>query len=118
MFEINHVWDFAVLKLGRPLARPPGPMLRRKCVGPAQALSQAQAQGPGPHFLLNIGPGGRASGRLSSKTAKSQTFISNMVYRLLIFCCTLHSGLAERVHQCAFCEGGPVKVVGVVSKES
>ena len=51
-------------------------------MGPARALSWAQAQGPWPRFLLNIGPGGRASGRLSSKTAKSQTwFISNMVYR-------------------------------------
>ena len=74
------------MELSRPLARPPGPGLRRKCMGPARARSRAQAhsQGPGPHFLLNIGPGGRASGRLSSKTAKSQTcFISNMLYRLV-----------------------------------
>ena len=54
-------------------------------MGPARARPLAQAQGPGPHFLLNIGPGGRAGGRLNSKTAKSQTwFISNMVYRLLM----------------------------------
>ena len=47
-------------------------------------LRQGRAWAGPMHFLLNIVPGGRASGRLSSTTAKSQTwFISNMVYRLL-----------------------------------
>ena len=86
---------FLLLELRRPPARPPGAgrmesggcgwawdrILRRKCMGPGMARSGVWTQGPGPHFLLNIWaqtypnpsisslpvPGGRASGRLSSK---------------------------------------------------
>ena len=53
-------------------------------MGSGRARARARAQGPGPHFLLNIrvqahpdpsistlpAPGGRASGRLSSKKRK------------------------------------------------
>ena len=57
--------------------------IEMESMGPARARSRAQAKGPGPHSF-NIGPGGRASGRLSSKTAKSETwFISNMISRPL-----------------------------------
>ena len=87
---------FLLLELRRPPARPPGAgrmesggcgwawdrILRRKCPGAARA--RALAQRPGPHFLVNIwsqacqspstsslqAPGGRTSGRLSSKEGK------------------------------------------------
>ena len=38
--------------------------------GPSQGPTLALAQGPGLHFLLNtgLGPGGRTSGTLRSKT--------------------------------------------------
>ena len=65
----------------------PAPTLRRKCGPGLWAWARSRARAGPMHFLLNIGPGGRTSGRLSSKTAKSQTlFISNMVYRLLTQC--------------------------------
>ena len=76
--------EIQILELSRPLARPPGPGLRRKCGPGPWAWARDRARAGPMHFLLNIGPGGRASGRLSSKTAKSQTcFISNMLYRLV-----------------------------------
>ena len=51
-------------------------------MGAGRAWSWAQAQGPGAHFLFNLGPGGRRySGRLSSNTAK---FIGYRLCRQLL----------------------------------
>ena len=59
---------------------------RRKCSAGPWAKAHVWDRAGHMHFLLNIAPGGRASGRLSPKTAKSQTWlISNMAYRLLIY---------------------------------
>ena len=65
IFEVYHTSDFLVLELGWSLVRPPGPISRRTYAG--------------PHFLLDIGPDGRTSSRLCSKTIKFETLnTSNM----------------------------------------
>ena len=58
-----------------------GPNIEEEMHGPSQGLARALAQGPGPHFLLNIRsqpiqilqlPAFRPFGQLSSKKAKAR----------------------------------------------